>query len=165
MKTKWEADSYGFAAFLQTDQLQLWAVAGMFDLLQYGYLPFDEIPFKRSFVETKIIISLMIIILPISNPSSRARDYVDTFDTHPNLKKRRENAAEIISGLSDKGAQNFICENLSSTKSGIWPTKEAIYINLTNHDYGEAFIIVMYCSVKILMIRMSRVCGYCHVWS
>ena len=151
-----EADSYGLQHFFKQTNYSYEAVAGMFDLLQYGYLPFDEIPFKRSFVETKIIISLMIIILPISNPIKSREDYVDTFDTHPNLKKGVKMPPKSYLDFQTKGAQNFICENLEFDKIRDMARKEAIYINLTNRMImARLSIMVMYCSVKILMIRMS----------
>ena len=134
-----EADSYGLQHFFKQTNYSYEAVAGMFDLLQYGYLPFDEIPFKRSFVETKNYHFPDDYYLTNIKPIKSREDYVDTFDTHPNLKKRRENAAEIISGLSDKGRTEFHLRESEFDKIRDMARKEAIYINLTNHDYGEAF--------------------------
>ncbi|MFK7774822.1 MAG: M48 family metallopeptidase [Saprospiraceae bacterium] len=102
-----EADELGLTLFLKSNY-DLDAVNGAFDVLQFSYLPFGEIPFNKSYFEDEYLIfkesyqldSIKSIILDVDDD--------DTGSTHPSLPKRRKAAKEILKDQSNLNRQKFI---------------------------------------------------------
>ncbi|MBP3717537.1 MAG: M48 family metallopeptidase [Paludibacteraceae bacterium] len=134
-----EADSYAISDFYKKTNYSYEAVPGLFDLLQYSYLPFDEEVFQRSFVETADYKFPDEYYTSKLNPIVSREDYVDTLDTHPNLKKRRQNADDLVKNLNDDGRTEFLLSEASFDRARFLARKESVYLLLKNHDFGEAF--------------------------
>lgn len=134
-----EADSYAITEFYKKTNYSYEAVPGLFDLLQYSYLPFDEEAFERSFVETADYKFPDEYFTSKLNPIVSREDYVDTLDTHPNLKKRRQNADDLVKNLSDEGRTEFLLTEAAFDRARFLARKESVYLLLKNHDFGEAF--------------------------
>lgn len=84
-------------------------VDGVFDVLQYGYLPFDEMVIDTNFFDTKYYHFSSNYFLEDVAPITARDDYDDSKSTHPNLLKRRQACEHILSGRS--GGQEFVTMN------------------------------------------------------
>lgn len=102
-----EADKKGLLRFLKTNY-NLDGVQGAFDVLQYSYLPFDEVPFDKTFFNTKYLIYPETYFIDTVAEISTDEDYDDSKSSHPNTETRREKLDEIIQGKSNSGKQFFI---------------------------------------------------------
>ncbi|PKP20343.1 MAG: hypothetical protein CVU04_04030, partial [Bacteroidetes bacterium HGW-Bacteroidetes-20] len=86
---EYESDKEGFIKFYEKSGYSLEAINGVFDVLQYGYLPFDEFKFDREFVETNFYKFPDNYFLVNLSPIRNREDFIDTLSTHPNILKRR----------------------------------------------------------------------------
>ena len=84
-----EADSLGLALFYRNSPYDKRVTEGFFDVLQYGYLPFDEIEFDTNQFSTSNFQLSKGTFLEKVKPISAREDYNDSTSTHPNLLKRR----------------------------------------------------------------------------
>ncbi|MGV3610745.1 MAG: M48 family metallopeptidase [Fluviicola sp.] len=82
---------------------------GTFDVLMYSYLPFDELPFPADYFNTEnmYIPKKNILDRPI-RPITAEEDYNDTYNSHPNIKKRKDAIQKSISGFTNWGDASFI---------------------------------------------------------
>lgn len=83
-----EADIEGLTLYLNSGY-SLKSISGAFDVLQYSYLPFEEIEFEKSFLETKHLVLPDDYFLEQTSPIKGEEDYDDSKSTHPNIEKRR----------------------------------------------------------------------------
>ena len=84
-----EADSLGLAMFYIGSPYDKRVTDGVFDVLQYGYLPFDEVAFDTNFFNTPYFKLPKEYFLEELSPITARDDYNDSLSTHPNLLKRR----------------------------------------------------------------------------
>ncbi|MDR0368181.1 MAG: M48 family metallopeptidase [Bacteroidales bacterium] len=134
-----EADRYALQRYFAASKYSYKAMETAFDVLQYGYLPFDEIPFKRGAVETDFYTFDNGYFLENVNTIRSREDYIDTLSTHPNILKRRNAAQTIIASKDDQGRSAFVqSEDLFKEIQTI-ARLECIHQYLTRHDYGNAY--------------------------
>jgi hypothetical protein len=83
-----EADLEGLSIFLQS-KYSTKELNGVFDMLQYAHLPFDDIPFQKSFFESEYLqfpsTYFLEKIKVISAPSEKDEEK----SSHPSVEKRR----------------------------------------------------------------------------
>lgn len=101
-----EADSLGIALFYIKSPYHKAVADGVFDVLQYSALPFDDAPFDRSFIDAPYYRSTADCWLDSVAPISARDDYDDSRSTHPNLLKRRVRAASQLDGYY--GGEHFL---------------------------------------------------------
>ncbi len=101
-----EADSLGIALFYSRSPYAKDAVDGVFDVLQYSALPFDDVPFDRTFLDAPYYKVTADCWLDSVSPISSRDDYDDSRSTHPNLLKRRQASSRVMAGMS--GGQRFV---------------------------------------------------------
>lgn len=133
-----EADRYAIEAFFSESNYAYAALGGVFDMLQYSYLPFDEMIFQRAFVEMPFYTFPDNYFLENLNPIRSRDDYVDTLSTHPNVKKRRENVENIIGKYNDKGRSLFLQPESLFKEIREICRFECINVFLTEHEYDNA---------------------------
>jgi Zn-dependent protease with chaperone function len=102
-----EADELGLALFLKS-KYNLEGVKGAFDVLQYAYLPFAEIPFNKSYFEDDYLIFKDDYQLDSIQSISIEVDEDDEKSTHPSLPKRRIAAATVIKKNSNDNRVNYL---------------------------------------------------------
>ncbi len=102
-----EADDMGFKLFEKTNY-SLKEVEGVFDVLLYSYLPFDEIEFKRNYFNDNKYILPDTYFLDTLNSITAEEDYDDEESTHPNIKKRKELILSEIKKSKDEDRKAFI---------------------------------------------------------
>lgn len=133
-----EADRIAFERYYQNSKYSYEALDGVFDVLQYSYLPFDEVEFKRAFVESEYYTFPDKYFISAVTPIRSREDYVDTLLTHPNLAKRREWIANQVERKSDENRARFIQSEELFYKLRHQARCETINIDLTFHQYDAA---------------------------
>lgn len=133
-----EADRIAFERYYSGSSYSFSTITGVFDVLQYHYLPFDEIPFPRDYVETSFYQFPDNYFLPSVNPIQSREDYIDTLSSHPNIKKRRESTQQRIFTLNDDGRTPFVHSEKLFNEIRDLARFECINIFLTRHQYAEA---------------------------
>ena len=135
-KLETEADKKGLALFLNTDYNPQ-EVDGVFDVLLYSYLPFDEIPFDSSFLEVGQYQIPDRYFLEEVNEIEINEDEDDSRHTHPNIAKRRKRADDILISEKQKG-KNFIVSKSDFYAVRAAARYEVLRLQLINGDYSQA---------------------------
>lgn len=94
-----EADKDGFRLFFKNSGYTHRAPIYVMDVLQYSYLPFDEIPFDTTFLNTEGMKLPSSYLLKSTAPITAEADYDDSQSSHPNIKTRK---LEILKQLNPK---------------------------------------------------------------
>ena len=92
-----EADSLGLRLFYIGSPYDKRVTDGVFDVLQYAMLPFDEVPFDTTYFNSPYYRLPSHYFLEKVAPISSRDDYPDSLSTHPNIKKRRARTGDILS--------------------------------------------------------------------
>jgi len=88
-ENEFDADRFALEMMLKSDY-DIKAASGVFDVLQYSYLPFDEVPFDKSFFSWgDFRFSDSFFLNAVKEIQSEA-DYDDSKSSHPNIRKRIE---------------------------------------------------------------------------
>lgn len=74
-----------------------------FDVLMYSYLPFDEVEFPKEYFNTDQFYIPNLLFSSKEYPIKAIEDYDDSESSHPNIKKRKEAAEELIKTLTNWG--------------------------------------------------------------
>jgi len=106
-KQESQADEEGFKIFSNTSYSYA-SIDGLFDVLQYSYLPFEDIEFDKHYFNDKNYIIPNNYYLSGVNDINSNDNYSDSLSTHPNIKKRRESIKNDISGKSNTDRKEFI---------------------------------------------------------
>lgn len=101
-----EADSLGLAMFYVDSPYDKGVCDGVFDVLQYGYLPFDEIPFDTNYFTTPYFRLPAGRYLSEVAPITARDDYDDSKSSHPNLLKRRGKTSEVLANY--RGGARYV---------------------------------------------------------
>lgn len=114
-------------------------VDGAYDVLQYSFLPFDEIKFEKTFFESADFVLPEEYFLQELSPIEIPDDYNDSLLTHPNIKKRREKAAEELATIDnpEKGLEYVISQDRFRTIQQSC-RYELCYRYLVDGDYSYA---------------------------
>ncbi|MDR0602877.1 MAG: M48 family metallopeptidase [Bacteroidales bacterium] len=134
-----DADRYALQRYFASSNYSYKAIDGAFDILQYAYLPFDNLPFKRSFVETDFYTFDDKYYLENIKPVRSREDYIDTLSTHPNILKRRTAARNIYETKNDEGRLTFVQSQELFDQMQTLARFECIHQYLIHHDYGQAY--------------------------
>ncbi|WMJ74194.1 M48 family metallopeptidase [Cytophagaceae bacterium ABcell3] len=102
-----EADLEGLEIFLRSNYSTN-KIMGVFDVLQYAYLPFDDIKFERSFFETDHLKFPEDYFLETANEIVEPEEGDESKSTHPSINKRREYIFNEIADIDSKGKKDFI---------------------------------------------------------
>ena len=92
-----EADSLGVAMFYLHSPYDKGVTEGVFDVLQYSALPFDDVPFDTTFFNTPYYQLNGCWLDTVADITSRD-NYDDSRSTHPNILTRRRNNAVAFDG-------------------------------------------------------------------
>lgn len=101
-----EADSLGLILFYNNSPYDREVYDRVFDLLQYAYLPFDEIAFdSNQFVSPWFHLTSKCYTDGVT-PITAREDYDDRYSTHPNILKRRTATRSVLQNA--RGSQRFV---------------------------------------------------------
>ncbi|MCR4965417.1 MAG: M48 family metallopeptidase [Bacteroidales bacterium] len=133
-----EADRVGLNTFYQPSPYSKDALDGVFDVLKYAYLPFDEIPFQRTEVEEEFYHFPDNFFLNNVSPVTDQTGIIDTLFTHPNVDKRREVVKALSGAYSDEGKVEFFQEKSRFEEVNRMARFACIDLFLQGHQYDEA---------------------------
>ena len=103
-----EADEGALYDYYLKSPYSLSAIDGVFDVLQYSYLPFDDIVFDKNFFETSFLKFPENYFLTETAPIKGGEDYLEEMSTHPSIKSRREKIQNEIIEMKNVGKHDFI---------------------------------------------------------
>lgn len=101
-----ESDLEGFSILLKSDY-DLETAEGVFDVLQFAHLPFDEVPFRKDFLETADFKFPDEYFLK-ETKAIEANDEDDEYGTHPSVKIRRAAIRKLTKENEKKNRKKFI---------------------------------------------------------
>ncbi|MCW3104172.1 MAG: Peptidase family [Bacteroidetes bacterium] len=132
-----EADAEGLKLMKQSGY-SIKAMNGAFDVLQYSYLPFELLDFKKSFFEDEYLVLPDTLFLKKTSEVKSNDDYDDTKSTHPNIRKRR-GAIEPELKVSDEGSRKKYLVSESEFKNVRETARfELCRLYLMERDYMNA---------------------------
>lgn len=136
---EYESDRDGFTKFYEKSGYNLEAVNGIFDVLLYDYLPFDEVKLEKSFLETDFYKFPETHFLVNLTPIRSREDFIDTLSTHPNILKRRTIINELVEKSRYQEGTVFIQPESLFYRIRTIARMESINNYLRYHDYGHSF--------------------------
>lgn len=102
------ADAKGLELMLKTEYSTA-TLHTVFDVMKYSHLPFEEIAFERSFLETAALPFPPTYWLEKVNPIHGKDEAVeDSKSGHPNIGQRRAALAQTLQQKTGKGTKNFV---------------------------------------------------------
>lgn len=132
-----EADIEGLSLIKKT-AYSAKAVMGAFDVMQYSYLPFELVEFKKTFFEDKYLKLPDTLILKKVSAIKSNEDYDDSKSSHPNIYKRRLSIEEDISSISDAGRKKYLVSEDEFKKIREMARFELCRTYLLKRDYVNA---------------------------
>lgn len=137
-----EADSDGFELFAKT-KYNLKAIDGLFDVLKYSLLPFDDIKFKTKniFETSTLVFPEEYIMVDVDDVDGIDEDEDDSNSTHPNLKKRRNDIEDKISSFTAgnaAGGLDFIVSESAFLEARKLARFDLCHTSLLNRNYDQA---------------------------
>lgn len=132
------ADRVGLTKFFKDSPYSYDIIDGIFDVLLYSDLPFDEIPFQRTEVETDFYhFPDNYFLKTVSNIPDRS-NMIDTLLTHPNIEKRRTVAKGVVRNFSNDDRKTFVQPEEQFTRLRNAARFSCIDRYLITHDYDKA---------------------------
>lgn len=133
-----EADETGFKKFFASSGYELEAALGVMDVLQYAYLPFNEIKFSTSFLTNQYFTIPEEYLLEELSTISIGDDYDDDMSSHPSVRKRRDKLADLIRlEKGEKGKRFIVSENRFQRMRKL-ARYETIRKHMIERDYPRA---------------------------
>jgi beta-barrel assembly-enhancing protease len=133
-----EADKLGLNDVYIESNYSLKVLDGVFDVLQYSYLPFDDVAFDTTFFETPYMKFPNKYFLYQINQIKGDEEYDETKSTHPSIKSRRDIMQIMISEKSNTGKKDFILPKEDFFKVRALARFESIHQYIVLRDYGNA---------------------------
>ncbi|UTW63353.1 M48 family metallopeptidase [bacterium SCSIO 12741] len=134
-----EADKEGLKMLANTNY-NIKKAKGLFDVLLYSYLPFDEEEFDRGFLGNSSFEFPEKYFLDSVKSISARDDVSDELSTHPNIRKRRDAALKRFKKLqkSSKGKSTYLTSKEEFRYVRDIARFEIIRQNLLMHRYDRA---------------------------
>lgn len=133
-----EADKKGVALFKKTNYNTA-ALQSAFDVLLYSYLPFDQVNFRTDYFNHENYRIPENYFLDTLKSISAEEDYDDEESTHPNIKKRKADALEVLGQVDNTGRQDFIVSEERFYDIQKICRYETVRLDLSDLRYEEAF--------------------------
>jgi predicted Zn-dependent protease len=132
-----EADLEGLSVFLQSDYSTR-QLNGVFDMLQYSYLPFDDIPFKKTYFESEHLQLPGTCFLDKVQAIAPPSDKEETESTHPSVEKRRAYILGKINKKADTTKSDYLVSKVAFLQARKMARYELSYLYLTSLRYEKA---------------------------
>ncbi len=133
-----EADSLGIAMFYANSPYDKSVTDGFFDVLQYGYLPFDEVVFDTTRYNTPYYTVTAGSFLKTVAPITAREDYDDNLSTHPNLLKRRLATTRQMASM-EGGKKYVVTSEKEFDDLRMLARMECIREDLIDAEYASAY--------------------------
>lgn len=132
-----EADAEGLTRIKESGY-SVKALNGAFDVLQYSYLPFELVDFKKSFFEDEYLILPDTVYLKKTSEIKSNDDYDDTKSTHPNIRKRRGAVESDLAVADEASRKKYIVSEEEFKKAREISRFESCRLYLVDRDYMNA---------------------------
>lgn len=132
-----EADAEGLVR-IKESKYSVKALSGAFDVLQYSYLPFELVDFKKSFFEDEYLILPDTFFLKKTSEIKSNDDYDDTKSTHPNIRKRRAAVEQDLVVADESTRKKYIVSEDEFKKVREIARFESCRLYLVDRDYINA---------------------------
>ncbi len=133
---EFEADELGCNIIIDTDYA-VDEINYVFDVLQYSYLPFDEIPFDKSFFNDDYLKIPNEFFLDSIYPIVIKENHDDSESTHPNIVKRKERVKNNLKNKKGGGKLFIVSEEDFNNVRNI-SRYELLRLNLLDRNYPKA---------------------------
>ena len=132
-----EADAEGLVRIKESNY-SVKALNGAFDVMQYSYLPFELVDFKKSFFEDDYLILPDTVFLKKTSEIKANDDYDDTKSTHPNIRKRRAAIEPDLVVNDESSRKKYIVSEDEFKKVREIARFESCRLYLVDRDYINA---------------------------
>ncbi len=133
-----EADMHGLELYLTTNYAAN-EVNGVFDVLLYSYLPFEIDSLPRNFFNDEEYKMPDKFFSNKLNAIDAKENDDDEKSTHPNIYKRRNEMANLLTKKTSAGNQKYILSEELFKQIRNTARFEVLSLQLRNHDYENAF--------------------------
>jgi hypothetical protein len=135
-KEKGEVDKEGFNDLYASSGYRHSGSLETLEILQYSYLPIDEILFDKSFFEKGDYVFPEAYFLKETSAITAIDDYDDKKSSHPNLKKRRE-ALSMLSKNLEQG-EDFLVSREAFMHCRKTARYELSRLHLNRREYAKS---------------------------
>jgi predicted Zn-dependent protease len=132
-----EADAEGLLR-IKESKYSVKALNGAFDVLQYSYLPFELVDFKKTFFEDEYLVLPDTVFLKKTSEIKSNDDYDDTKSTHPNIRKRRAAVEPDLVVADEASRKKYIVSEAEFKKAREIARFESCRLYLVDRDYINA---------------------------
>jgi hypothetical protein len=133
-----EADELGFLDYYERSGYSYSAIARVFDILKYGHLPIDEVPFDKSFFENPGFSFPVSYKLAELTPINTADEEDNEESSHPALPFRRDILEKMIKTRSAEGKKDYVIGESEFTYIRNMARFELCRLQLLDEDYNNA---------------------------
>ena len=134
-KLELEADELGLEQFYNKTSYSPIEALYVMDVLQYSYLPFNEILFEKEFLECGGYTIPRSMLLDELSPITAEDDYDDSLSTHPNIRTRKKSITKHLN-LKEKGEKYLVGEDYFNYCQRL-ARYENTRIYLERREYGK----------------------------
>ncbi|TND08718.1 MAG: Peptidase family M48 [Bacteroidetes bacterium] len=133
-----EADVEGFSVFARSNY-SLDAVMSAFDVMQYSYLPFDEVPFEVASLEDDNMRLPESALLKETKAISNEDNFDDSKSTHPNIRKRKQALrSQVENTFNDPAKKKYLVSEEEFKRVQTISRFEMCRLYLLNREYPDA---------------------------
>lgn len=133
-----EADEEGFDLYKKSGY-DIGAVMSAFDVMQYSYLPFDEVAFEKTFFEDENLKLPEDYFLKETKSISNDDNFDDSKSTHPNVRKRKQALMPRVEAAgNDGGKRKYIVSESEFKRIQTISRFEMCRLYLLGREYPDA---------------------------
>lgn len=133
-----EADEEGFELYKKSGY-DINAVISAFDVMQYSYLPFDEVAFDKTFFEDDNLKLPEDYLLKETKTISNDDNFDDSKSTHPNVRKRKQTLnPKVEDARSNGGKRKYIVSESEFKRIQTISRFEMCRLYLLGREYPDA---------------------------
>jgi hypothetical protein len=132
-----EADLEGLELF-EKSRYNLSSIDGVFDVLQFAYLPYDDIKFEKEFFETEHLKFPEDYFLKETAPIKTEINEDDSKSTHPSTAKRRIAIKDRVNNMTNTNKSKFLVGEEEFVKARKTARYEMSRLYVINRRYEAA---------------------------
>lgn len=132
-----QADDEGLGFYVKT-KYSLDAIQGAFDLLAFAHIPYEDLPFEKSFVEGPTYTIPANYFLDSVNVAQAYDDEEEELSTHPSVASRRASLSSQVAGVDTTGRSLYLIGAAKFQEARSLARMELGNVLLENYAYPDA---------------------------